>query len=609
MSTSLSQHDLRQMSEQVDRVVETSGDFSGIWSLLRFGREVRGRLVAAIALIVLSSVSVLISARILGQLVEQLVSGGGSTTQRVLLLGGWFLGLESLSVLTQYLGRLGLAHATTRVALNVRGELFRKLKVLPMSYFDEQPLGRTITRLTSDVEGIEAFFSGTLARLITAIVTIVSVLVAMLLTDFRFGLVVVAASLPSLIFTIALRKPVRHWLRVYKQRSAFLNSRLAEFLNGMPVIKIFGLEDWSIDNFRTAARFHYDSGIKLMHWNSIIRPMSILLSAVPIILILWLGGRSVIEGSMALGMVVAFVRYAERFGSPIRSITQEIQVIQEALASSERLRQMILEPEEGQTLGPDGTHESQISGSVEFRDVWMSYRVDAGPVLKGVSFSVRAGQTVGVVGATGSGKTSTLSLLPRLYPWQKGEILLDGVPLEAWKRDVLRSQLGVVSQDTVIFRGTLHENLVGAVAGDEHVAPERILDACRRSGLAALMSRFPDGLNTKIFDGGENLSMGERQLIAFTRTLINNPRILILDEATANIDEECELLIQEATRDLLRGRTCFIIAHRLSTILACDRILVFDSGMIVEQGSHQELMALQGRYAALVARQLGQGAV
>lgn len=627
----LSAHDARQMREQVDRVDETAGDFAGVWSLLRFAGEVRTTLLTSVLLITVSAICVMISARVLGTLVETLVGGsagvanagaGISVNEKVFVIAAWFLALESFSVLTQYIGRMGLARATTRVALNVRLELFAKLRRLPMSWFDEQPLGRSITRLTSDVEGIESFFSGTLARLLTATVMIIAVLSAMLLTDFRFGLIVVAASLPSLIFTIMLRGPVRHWMRVYKQRSAFLNSRLAEFLNGMPVIKIFGLEEWTSDSFRKAARFHYESGLKLMHWNSFIRPVSIFLSALPTVLILWIGGTSVIEGTMALGLVVAFVRYSERFGSPIRSVTQEIQVIQEALASSERIRQMLGETEEASVLGPDGTLARGLQGRVEFRDVWMSYRSGL-PVLKGISFLAEPGMKVGVVGATGSGKTTTLNLLPRLYPFNRGTILLDDTPIEEFRRDNLRSQLGVVSQDTIIFRGSLMDNLIGSVAGSMAareggqrqaagdlpdagvVTPEKIIDACRRSGLADVMERFPDGLNTRLLDGGENLSMGERQLIAFTRMLIRDPRILILDEATANIDERCELLIQRAISEVLARRTCFIIAHRLSTILACDLILVFDKGEIVEQGRHADLVQRGGRYATLVARQLG----
>lgn len=599
--------ELTQAESLMDRIYVTGGDFLGLLALLRYARDEKVRIALSIGAIGIGAIVVMVAARLLGDLVSVLSTAGTSNEAsiKVASLAAAILSMEILAIGAQFLGRLGLAKSTTVIACKVREDLFTKMNHLPMSYFDTQPMGRTITRLTNDVEGIEGFFSGTLARLLTALIQVIAVLVAMIATDTSFGTLVVAASLPAVLFTFMLRKQVRHWLRLFKQRSAYLNARLAEFVNGMAVIKAFGLEEWTQNKFREAAEFHYRSGISLMNWNSIIRPMTVLLSTIPMVVVLAVGGSRVLDGALELGILVVFLRYAERFGSPVRSITQEIQTIQEALTSSERLRQMMAEPEESQVLGPDGDYSQQIVGKVEFRDVWLRYRPEpTPPVLRGISFVVEPGKKIGIVGATGSGKTSTISLLAGLYPIESGEILVDDIAMSQWSRRGLRQQLGFVSQEVVIFRGTLRENLLGATQDKNSVAPEVIMDACRRSGLAHVMSRFADGLNTQIIDGGENLSMGERQLVAFTRMLIKNPRILVLDEATANIDEECEQLIQEATSALLQGRTCFIIAHRLSTILACDRILVFNRGEIVEAGSHHELMASGGHYATLVKRQL-----
>lgn len=598
--------------DETDRIhISRGGDFGAVFAMLRFGRGVYGRLVGSVALIVCGAVCVMTSARMLGRLVESV--SDPARREAVTYLGPGFLALECVAVLVQYFGRVNLAQSTVEISYRVRLALFKKLESLPITYFDEQPLGRTIVRLTSDVEGMEAFFSGTLARVLTAVITIVSVLITMLVTDSRFGAIIVLSSLPSLIFTVALRGPVVDWMRAYKRRSAHVNAKLAEYLNGIPVIKIFGLENWTQRSFRDAADGMLFAGLNTMTWNSFIRPVAVLLCSLPTFFILWIGGGRVLEGTMSLGLMVAFARLSERFVSPIRTISQEIQTIQEALVSSERVRRMLAEEEETATLGPDGDEAPVVEGGVEYRDVWMRYVPSVAPreskdaprwILRGVSFSVRPGMKVGLVGATGSGKSSTINLLPRLYPFAKGEILVDGRPLARLRRSHLRARLGYVSQDVVVFSGTLRENLVAALASGSHPSDATVLAACHKSGLDRVVARFPRGLDHALVEGGENLSMGERQLVALTRMLLRDPAIMILDEATANIDEPCELLIQRAISEVMEGRTCFVIAHRLSTIVQCDLILVFKDGEIVEQGTHRELMARRGLYAELAERQL-----
>ncbi len=583
-----------------DKILAAANDVIGLFNVISFGRVVYMRLVGALGLIISASTMVMISARVLGRLVESLTQE--SPRADVTRYAATFLALEVAAVVAQYFGRVTLAHATVEITYKIRQELFAKMKRLPISYYDQQPLGRTITRLTSDVEGIETFFGGTMARVLIAVINICAVLVAMLLTDLHFGAIVVAASVPAGIFTVALRKPVRFWLRTYKRRSAQLNAKLAEFLNGIAVIRIFGLEAWSQRLFDQGAKDLYRAGVNTMNWNSLIRPFAVFLCSLPTLLILWQGGEKVLAGALPLGVLVAFVRYSERFVSPIRVLSQEIQNIQEALVSSERVRRMLSEPEEKDTLGPDGTAHHVLQGEVEYRDVWMSY-IPGHPILKGVSFKVEPGMKVGLVGATGSGKTSTINLLPRLYPIDKGDILLDGQRIEALERDHLRGQLGYVSQDIVVFSGTVRQNLIAALPGAPPSA-EQIAVACARTGLTQVLSHFPDGIEHKVIEGGDNLSMGERQLIAFTRMVLRDPRILILDEATANIDERCERLIQNAIAEVMVGRTCFVIAHRLSTIIQCDLILVFKGGEIVEQGNHTQLMARRGYYANLADKQL-----
>lgn len=582
-----------------DHVLETTSDLSGLWAILKLGEKQHLKLLGAVLLIVCSSIVVMMSARILGFLVESVHSG----QYQVLSLVTWFLVLETSSIVMQYFGRLSLAHSTIEVTYSLRCRLFDKLRTLPMSYFDTQPLGRTITRLTTDVEGVESFFSGTLSRLVVSTIHIVTVLIAMLVTQPSFGVIVVGCSIPALVFSIASRKPVRFWMRTYRRRSAHLNSILAEFLNGMPVIKAFGLEKWTQNRFTNGSQSLLTSAINMMNWNSLIRPMTVLLCGLPLVVILWWGGHLVTVGALEIGLLVTYIRYSERFMGPIRTISQEIQHIQEALVSSERVRQMLSEEVENDVMGDDGQLALPIEGQIKFEDVCMEY-IKGKPILNGVSFEIAAGETVAFVGATGSGKTTTVNLIPKLYPISSGEITLDGYDLRDWSRKGIRKNLGYVGQDVVIFRGTIRENLLAAVDDSIELSDQKILAACERTGLSSIIERFKDGLDYNILEAGKNLSMGERQLIAFTRMLLKDPAILILDEATANIDEHCEKLIQKAVSELMEHRTCIVIAHRLSTILHADQILVFKDGRVVEKGCHEDLVAHNGIYAELIRRQI-----
>ncbi|WP_141736100.1 ABC transporter ATP-binding protein [Oligoflexus tunisiensis] len=588
------------MQPQQD-TIEQQGDFSAVIALFQHSHGMRGRLFFCVGLVIASAGLLMLSAKLMGQLAELLLQKQAWP----MLIGtiAAILAIESFNILIYYQGRVGIAYVTNRVALQIREALFRKLNQLPMTYYDQQPLGRTITRLTADVEGIESFFSNTLPRVLTALITVVSVLIAMLLTNFKIGFFICLSSLPAIIFTVLMRKPVRFWLRDYKKRSAAINSQLAELINGLPVIKVFGLEKWSQKTFQQSSEGMLHSACKLMNWNTFIRPLAAFLCSLPIVIILWWGGHMTLDQQISIGLLVAFIRYAERYFRPIMQLSFELHLIQDAIASSERVSKMLDETEESSVLGPSGTHRATVQGAVEFHQVWMHYLPDQ-PVLKGVDFKVEPGTSVGLVGKTGSGKSTTVHLIPQLYPIQQGEIRIDGVPLEQWDRTALREQIGIVSQDVVIFQGTLRENLLVTIPASAHPSDDAVLEACRRTGLSLVMDKLAAGLDTILQDGGSNLSMGERQLIAFTRMLLRNPAILILDEATANVDEPCEALIQKAILEALRGRTCFIIAHRLSTIQHCDNILVFQDGRIMEQGRHDQLVHRQGHYSQLVKRQI-----
>ncbi|MGE0174800.1 MAG: ABC transporter ATP-binding protein [Oligoflexales bacterium] len=587
-----------------DEIKIASSGLSAFVLLLRYSRPFKLGLAFALVLVLLSSMALMFSAKALGDLAQEFLRPEKNTTQ-IYTLAAIILFLETINVGLMYIGRINLAKITNQIAYKIRIDLFEKITKLPIPYFDRQPLGRTITRLTSDIEGIEKFFTGPLARIVNAFITIFTVILAMLFTDVGVGLIVIASCLPAVAITILTKKPVIHWVREHKIRSSTLNAKTAEYINGFPLIKIFGLESWSFRSYDKLNDDVRNAGICITNWNSFIRPSAAFLCGLPVALILWVGGTKVLAGALTVGIVVAFVRYAERILRPVMQISQEVHVIQEAIASSERVQKMLSESEELQYLGPSGKYRARLQGHVEFDEVHMAYNEDA-PVLKGISFEIAPGASVGLVGETGSGKTSTINLIPQLYSKTRGRILFDGVATEDWDRQCLRTQIGMVGQDVIVFGGTLRENLIVARGAQKAPLTDRdLIRYAQQTGLSNILEKLPDGLNFQILDGGENLSVGEKQLIALTRMLIKDPQLFILDEATANIDPSCEELIQGAISTILKNRTCFIIAHRLNTILQCSQILVFKKGVIVEAGNHETLMGARGYYYQLACSQLG----
>ncbi len=577
---------------------KTTADSSSFFYLLRFTKGLRPRIALALLLLVLSGTFAVVSARLLGLLVEEGLQRG--RRDYALVIGGFVLLAEALAVAVTYYGRRRLAEAASLSLLQIREALFARLDLLPMSYFDRQPVGRVVTRLTYDVEGLEDFFSGTLARLLSAVITFAVALLGMMLTDWKLGLLLTAAILPTPFLAVAVRGPVRRWNREFARRNSAINAKLNEFLNGLPVIRSFGVEAWSQREVDRVVYHHLDAALMANWTNAWSRPLILILCAMPLMVLLAVGAPRVLAGALTLGVFVAFVRYCERVSRPVANIAQEIHTIQAAFTSAERVATFLREDEESVTLGADGAVVARHPrGEIEFDGVTMGYDPKR-PVLENVSFRIPAGAKIGLAGTTGSGKTTTVALLARLYEFQGGEIRLDGRPIRDFERSSLRDSMGFVSQDVTIYKGTLRENLAGGRA----LSDERLLEAARETGLTQVFRRSGLGLDTEILDKGANLSLGERQLVALTRILLRDPSILILDEATANIDPGFEALISRAVEKAMRGRTCLIIAHRLATLRDCDRILVFRGGRLIEDGSHEELARGASYYASLLQGKL-----
>lgn len=547
--------------------------------------------VIGLTALIASTLFVVWASILLGDLCAQMGSKTFEFRSGLTLIVG-FLVLEVISILAQFIGRKFLADGTNQVLLDLRKALFTKLNTLPMSYFDTQPLGRIITRVTNDVEGVEGFFGGGLARILTASVQIISVLLGIFFIAPSYGSWVVASALPSLVFSWFTRKPVRYWLSENKIRNAHVNSTLAEFIQGLPVLRVLGLEAWSVEEFGKDTRRHYESSIKVLSWNSFIRPVTVFLSVMPTVVAVVLGGALLVNGHVELAAIVAVIRLTERFSNPVRTLTQEIQVIQDATASAARVAEMLAETSEEATKSSVvDKYMAAASGAIEFKDVTLAYKPGR-DVLSEFNLKIPAGQKLGIIGATGAGKSSVINLIPVLYRPHKGSVLIDGIDVTDWDLASLRGQIGYVAQEPFLLRGSLGDNLLGLNWKDDPKKTKDFMDAVDACGLTEVINRFPGGLDYEVREGGANLSSGEKQMMSFMRLIREDRPILLMDEATSCLDSRWETAIQRAILVLMsqRKRTCVIIAHRTETLRSCDRIIKIRGGTIVADGPPSKIL-------------------
>ena len=591
----MSNSDFLSKDEQDESNIKKKGlsDLKSIRFLLDYAAPRKWQFILALILMLFSSLFAIFSSRSMGFLVEK-----GLLAKEMDPSIYWATAivlLELFSLCLQWFGRKILIKNASVTILDIRKSLFAFIHKLPLGFYDRQPQGRVITRLTHDVEGIEDFFTSTIGRFVNAIFMATLSAIAMCLTDLRLGLILVASMAPAVIFVTLTKKQVRNVNRDMSKFSSELNSKLNEYINGIDVIRSYGLEQWSRDNFEDAVSKHQKAQLDANFLYSWSRPFTSFLCTLPLMGLVYFGGQAVMTNALSVGVFVAFIRYCERFFFPIMMLAREIHVIQQALTSGERVASFLTHETEETILGIDGNITNHnFLGKIEFKNIWMSYDVDQW-VLKDLSFNINPGEKIGLVGTTGCGKTTTVSLLSRLYEYQKGDILIDGKSLRDYSRSFLRTSIGFVSQDPVIFLGFLRDNLTtGNCFSDKE-----ILECSKVTGLFKLMSKSDLTLDSVILENGENLSVGERQLLSLTRVLLQNPKILVLDEATANIDPYYEKIIHSAVKQIMISKTCLIIAHRLETILSCDRLLVFDKGRLVEQGKPKQLLESQGMFYEL----------
>jgi ATP-binding cassette, subfamily B, multidrug efflux pump len=486
--------------------------------------------------------------------------------------------------MTEYLGQ--------KIMYDMRMDIFSHVHKMEMSFFDKNPVGRVLTRITTDVQALNEMLSSGIVTLFGDIFMITGVMVVMISLNLKLSLVTFSVLILLAAATIIFRQKVRISFKIIRTKISNMNSYIHEAINGINTVKLFNREDKNEEEFDEVNKGYLSEYLKTIFYYSVFFPVVSFISTLAVALIIWYGGGKVIQNFLTIGILVAFIQYIEKFFHPISDLAEKFGILQEAVAASERIFSL-LEQKPKITSVKNPVKIEKVKGNIKFANVWFAYEED-NFILKDISFELESGQSVAIVGATGSGKTSIINILNRFYDIQKGNIYLDNIDIRQYELTDLRKHIGIVMQDVFLFSGTILDNIR---LGNKEISLEQVIEAAKYVNAHKFIEKLGQKYNQEVKERGQLLSVGQRQLIAFARALVFNPEILlVLDEATSSIDSEIEALIQDALSRIMKNRTTIIIAHRLSTIKHADRIIVLSHGQIVESGSHKELLKLKGVY-------------
>jgi len=583
---------MNEVMQQEDEILGKAYDARLVGRMLRYLRPYWKLLILSAVFLALYTATQLLGPYVTKVAIDRYIATGdlsGLNFMVVVYLGSVLLGFVFLfaqTYTTEYIGQ--------RAMHDLRVEIFSHLQKQDLAYFDRNPVGRLLTRTVHDVETLNELFSTGVIGLLGDACIVFGIAGAMLLLDWKLALVTLSAFPLILYFSRFYRRRAREVYRESRLILARMNAASQENIAGIATIQAFGQEEKAYGKFHQINTDYRNLLLRSIRYNALFFPLIEIFSALSVGLALWYGGGFIQQGAVEAGVLVAFIQYIQRMYHPIRDLAEKYNIMQAATASSERIFSLLdTQPVIKNPQGPK--RPERLAGAVEFSDVWLTYSA-GDPVLRGISFAVRPGEKVALVGATGAGKTSIISTLCRFYEIDRGRILVDGLDIREWNKQELRRHLGLVLQDAFLFSGDIVTNIT---LGDRRVSEERAIEAARRVQIAPFIEKLPMRYRQEVQERGATLSQGQRQLLSFARALAFDPKILILDEATSSVDTETELLIQEALQELLKDRTAIIVAHRLSTIKNVDRILVIHKGEIWEQGNHQELLAKQGLYSRL----------
>ncbi len=591
---------IRQLLRDDDELLGKAYDSRLVKRLFTYIAPYKNSLIVAVILMTISSLAGTAGPAIIGFAIDKGIRANSFDVLRF-----WTL-VFLFTTITEWLTNRArvriMAFVGTKIVADVRSELFRHLHRLTLNFYSNYSVGRLMSRLIGDVGVLLDFVTWSITGLFRSVFNLVGIIVAMLLLNWQLALVAFAVMPLMIILTNYWRDRVRQAYRATRQRLALINGYLNESISGIRVTKSFTREERNFQHFDDLNLSFFDANIQATRLSALFFPGVDFIGSLATALVVGVGGWLVLGDALTAGTLVAVVLYVERFFDPIRELAQRYNTFQATMAASERLFELLdLEPD--LVDAPGAIPLPQIRGEVEFKDVSFAYREEGRPVLKNINLLAKPGERIALVGETGAGKSTIIRLLSRFYDVTDGSLTIDGHDVREVTSDSLRQQLGIVLQDTFLFTGTVADNIR---YGRLNATDEEVLAASKAVGAHDFISRMPDGYDSEVGENGSNLSVGQRQLVSFARALLADPRILILDEATSSVDTATERIIQRALDTLMEGRTSFVIAHRLSTIINADQIIVLDHGRIIEQGTHQELLARRGRYFNLYTMQWAQ---